>query len=125
MIFPALDPYAQTIKTIVAVALLAAVFYGGWKLKDYQVAAKENKELKAAIKEKQELQNKYDELSGKVLEAVGRNDQIQQKIIERTYKEIEKPIYKECVIPSSGIIIENEQIQQLNKQIVGDKARVE
>lgn len=125
MIFPALEPYAQMIKTIIAVAFLAAVFYGGWKLKDYQVAAKENKELKAAIKEKQELQNKYDELSGKVLEAVGRNDQIQQKIIERTYKEIEKPIYKECVIPSSGIIIENEQIQQLNKQIVGDKARVE
>lgn len=125
MIFPALGPYAQMIKTIIAVAFLVAVFYGGWKLKDYQVAAKENKELKAAIKEKQELQEKYDALSGKVLEAVGRNDQIQQKIIERTYKEVEKPIYKECVIPSSGIIIENEQIQQLNKQIVGDKARVE
>lgn len=125
MMFPALDPYTQMIKTIVAVLFLSLVFFGGWKLKDYQVASKENKELKAAIKEKQELQDKYDTLSGKVLEAVGKNDQIQQKIIERTYKEIEKPIYKECVIPSSGIQIENEQIQQLNKQIVGNKARVE
>lgn len=122
---PSLDPYAQTIKTIIVFLFLSFVFYGGWKLKDYQVSAKENKELKQAIKEKQELQDKYDELSGKVLEAVGKNDQIQQKIIERTYKEIEKPVYKECVIPSSGIQIENEQIQQLNKQIVGDRARVE
>ena len=118
-------PHIQTIKAIVVVLFLALVFYGGWKLKDYQVASKENKELKAAIKQRDELQAKYDKLSERVLLAVGQNDAIQEKIVERTYREIEKPVYKDCILPASGVALENEQRLQLNKQIVGDKARVE
>lgn len=124
-IFAPIAPYAQTIKIVAVVAFLGFVFYGGWKLKDYQVASKENKELKAAIKQRDELQAKYDKLSERVLLAVGQNDAIQEKIVERTYKEIEKPVYKDCVLPASGIALENEQRLQLNKQITGSKARVE
>ena len=40
-----LAPYAQTIKAVFVLVFLAFVFYGGWKLKDYQVANKENKEF--------------------------------------------------------------------------------
>lgn len=124
-IFAPIAPYAQTIKIVAVVVFLGLVFYGGWKLKDYQVAEKENKELKEAIKQRDELQAKYDKLSERVLLAVGQNDAIQEKIVERTYKEIEKPVYKDCVLPASGVALENEQRLQLNKQIVGDKARVE
>lgn len=120
-----LAPYAQTIKAVFVLVFLAFVFYGGWKLKDYQVASKENKELKEAIKQKDELQAKYDKLSERVLLAVGQNDAIQEKIVERTYREIEKPVYKDCILPASGVALENEQRLQLNKQITGNKARVE
>ena len=118
-------PYAQMIKTIFIVAFIAAVFYGGWKLKDYQVANKENKELKEAIKQRDELQAKYDALSERVVGALERNDAVQEKIIERTYREIEKPVYKDCILPASGVQLENEQRQLLNAQIAGDKPRVE
>ena len=118
-------PYAQMIKTIFIVAFIAAVFYGGWKLKDYQVANKENKELKEAIKQRDELQAKYDALSERVVGALERNDAVQEKVIERTYREIEKPVYKDCILPASGVQLENEQRQLLNAQIAGDKPRVE
>ena len=120
-----LTPYMLYIKVGVVIVVLALAFGGGYRLKSLQVAAQENKELKEAIKQRDELQAKYDKLSERVLLAVGQNDAIQEKIVERTYKEIEKPVYKDCVLPASGIALENEQRLQLNKQIVGDKARVE
>ncbi len=121
MIIEYIKLYAMQIKIIVFVLLLGLSFFGGYKLKSTFVAAAESKELKAEIKAKEELQKKYDSLSEKVLAAVGQNDVIHTKTIEKQYKEVEKPVYELCIIPESGILIQNEQIDGFNKQIRGPK----
>ncbi len=47
-------------------------------------------------------------------------DTIQTRTIERFTTEVEKPIYKECIVPSSGIEILNTQVEELNKSIRGE-----
>jgi hypothetical protein len=82
-------------------------------------------DIKEAIKERDELQGKVNELSGKVNDLIIENNKVQERIVERTYKEIEKPIYKECILPKSGVDLRNEQIRELNKSIRGETPRVE
>jgi predicted RND superfamily exporter protein len=113
--------YAMQIKIVVFVLLLGLSFFGGYKLKSTFVEAAESKALKAEIKAKEELQKKYDALSERVLAAVGQNDVVHTKTIEKQYKEVEKPVYELCIIPESGILIQNEQIDAFNKQIRGPK----
>lgn len=113
-------PYLGLIKLIVVIAILGATFYGGYWLKSTMVDAAHARELAAEIKAKETLQKKYDELSLRVLEAVGKNDVIHTRTIEKQYREVEKPVYELCIIPESGILIQNQQRAELNQQIRGD-----
>lgn len=107
------------IKIGVIALVLALTYYGGYKTKSLLVESAENKELKEAIKAKDKLQLKYDALSTKVLEAVGKNTVVNTRTTEKTYREVEKPVYESCVIPASGVEIQNEQVEGLNPQIRG------
>jgi hypothetical protein len=115
-----LTPYIMYIKIGAAVLVVALAFGAGYRLKTMQVAEKENELLKAAIAENERLQKEYNNLSGKVIELAGQNDTIQTRTIERVTTEVEKPIYKECVVPASGIEILNTQVEELNKSIRGE-----
>jgi len=105
-----LTPYIMYIKMGAAILVVALSFGAGYLLKTMQVAEKEN----------ERLQKEYNVLSGKVIELAGQNDTIQTRTIERVTTEVEKPIYKECIIPSSGIEILNTQVEELNKSIRGE-----
>lgn len=109
----------------IIILLIAGIFTAGWKVKSALVDAYELKELKEAIKERDELQDKVNALSGKVNDLIIENNKVQERIVERTYKEIEKPVYKECILPKSGVDLRNEQIRELNKSIRGETPRVE
>lgn len=113
------------VKIGVLVGALALSFFGGWKIKSALVDAYELKDLKEAIEQRDALQSRVNELSGKVNDLIIENNKVQEKIVERTYKEIEKPVYKECILPKSGVDLRNEQIRELNKSIRGEVMRVE
>lgn len=115
-----LTPYMIYIKIGAAVLVVALAFGGGYRLKTMQVAEKENEQLKAAIAENERLQKEYNKMSDKVLQLASQNDVIQTRTIERVTTEVEKPIYKECIVPSSGIEILNSQVEELNKSIRGE-----
>lgn len=121
MIKEYIDLYTTQIKVILFVLLIGGSFFGGFKFKSVLIEASESKELKAEIAARKEAEKKYSELSAKVLESVGKNDVIHTKTIEKQYREVEKPVYELCVIPESGILIQNEQADGFNKQIRGDK----
>lgn len=120
MISQYINLYAMQIKAAIFIILIGLSFFGGYKLKSTFVEAAEAKDLKAAIKAREEAEKKYNELSQKVLESVGKNDVVHTKTIEKQYKEVEKPVYELCIIPESGILIQNDQIDGFNKQIRGD-----
>jgi predicted transcriptional regulator len=115
-----LTPYIMYIKIGAAILVIALSFGAGYRLKTMQVAEKENELLKAAIAENERLQKEYNALSGKVIELAGQNDTIQTRTIERVTTEVEKPVYRECVVPASGIEILNAQVEELNKSIRGE-----
>jgi hypothetical protein len=112
--------YALQIKIITFFILMGISFFSGYKLKSTFVEAAGSRELKAQVEARKEAEKKYNELSEKVLASVGKNDVIHTKTIEKQYREVEKPVYELCIIPESGIIIQNDQIDGFNKQIRGD-----
>lgn len=113
--------YALQIKVIAFLIIIGLSFFSGYKLKSTFVEAAESRDLKAQIEARKEAEKKYNELSEKVLAAVGKNDVVHTKTIEKQYKEVEKPVYELCIIPESGVLIQNEQIDGFNRQIRGDK----
>ena len=122
-----LTPYMPWIKVAVVVLILFSSALFGYKLKGWLVLKEENQRLEQVIEEKDKavkdlaaLQLKYDGLSGQVITFLEKNDAVQEKVIERFYKEVQKPVYTDCLIPNSGILLHNEQVQTLNKQIKGE-----
>lgn len=116
-------PIPLEVRAVILVTIVAGSFFAGWKVKSALVDSYELKDLKEAIKERDELQEKVNQLSGRVNELIIENNKVQERIIERTYREIEKPVYKDCILPSSGVDLRNEQIRDLNRSIRGDTTR--
>jgi len=117
----AIAPYTLLLKILLLAAIVGCSFYAGYKQKSLVVEAAHAKQLQGEIDKREKLQKLYDELSASIVDSTQQNDVVQETIIRRVYVEVEKPVYRECVIPSSGITIQNEQIEQFNKQIRGDK----
>lgn len=127
MILDKLNPYMLYIKIGALLALLGAGIYIGWSWRDYSAVKAEKKELAAAIKAKDEaikakdeLQGRLNELGGAVVELSKRNNVIHTNTITKQYKEIEKPVYEQCIIPSTGVMIKNEAREGYNQQIRGE-----
>ena len=127
MILDKLNPYMLYIKIGALLALFGAGMYVGYSWRDYAAVKAEKKELVEAIKAKDEaikakddLQSRLNNLSGAVVELSKRNNVIHTNTITKQYKEIEKPVYEQCIIPSSGIMIKNEAREGYNQQIQGE-----
>ena len=111
----------KLIPAAIALLLIAASFFAGFK---YSSALEESAKAKIAL-EKQEAINAEAErrhaisldYEKKLQEARDKTKTI-YKTLER---EIEKPIYKECVIPQSGVTRLNESAKEFNEIRSGKK----
>lgn len=123
-----LNPYMLYIKIGALLVLFGLGIYVGYGVRDYAAVKEEKKELVDAIKAKDEailakdqLQGRLNDLGGAVVELSNRNNTIHTNTITKQYKEVEKPVYTECIVPATGVIIKNEARDSYNKQIRGDK----
>ena len=111
----------KLIPAAIALLLIAASFFAGFK---YSSALEESAKAKLVL-EKQEAINAEAErrhvvsldYEKKIQEAKDKAKTI-YKTLER---EIEKPVYKECVIPPSGVTRLNENAKEFNETRSGKK----
>lgn len=105
----------KLVPAIVALLLIAAAFGAGYRYSDAQhekekaeLIIQAQKELQAEIDKKHQLALEYEkklqDLAGKV-----------RTIVKTVEKEVEKPIYKECVLPVTGVSAINSAAKLLNE----------
>lgn len=100
----------------IALALgLALGFGGGMSYQDTKTQA-------AMLEQQQQAEKKANEIAA---EYERRADEIRKQQRERTvtlYKEIEKPIYRDCVLPDSGRMLLDSAISAANSTVRGDSS---
>ena len=106
---------------IIAIAAAGASFYAGFKYSAaLESAAKaqliiDNQELLATeASRRHEISMEYE----KKLQAAKEKSRVVYRTIE---KEIEKPVYKECVVPTTGVKILTDKDEELNRARVDKK----
>lgn len=106
---------------IIAIAAAGASFYAGFKYSAaLESAAKaqliiDNQELLATeASRRHEISMEYE----KKLQAAKEKSRVVYRTIE---KEIEKPVYKECVVPTTGVKILTDKAEELNRARVDKK----
>jgi len=111
-----------------ALLVLAMAFSAGVVTRSIFYKVAENSALKAKIVQAEEQAKQIKEQQAKInqLSAELSRDQAQIKTVTETVTrlqrvEVEKPIYRECVLPLSGIEMQNKQRAELNKLIEGTK----
>lgn len=111
----------RLIPAIIAVALLVASFYAGFK---YSSALEEAEKARLVI-ERQEAVNaeikRLHEVSldyEKKIQEARDKAKVVYKTLER---EIEKPVYKECVIPATGTANLNDSAKTFNEKRASEK----
>lgn len=111
-----IPPWVKVLGILVVVAgiFLSGVNYGKSttiaKYADQSYAA-----LKESVKYERELQGKLMDVSEKLqnaLTAVRTEIEYRDRVITR---EIEKPVYKTCIVPESGVSILNESARRYNE----------
>lgn len=120
------------LKTLIITAIVAVVLVGGLLTKTYYsgyTAGKEACELNAA-KEAKKLEDEYKELlkaeqeknEGLAVQLSEKKEIVTTitKVVTRyVTKEIEKPIYRECIVPDSGVRLRNEAATKYNSSRTG------
>lgn len=118
-----LVPYYGLLKYIGIILFCTSLVYFIYN-KGYSAAEQDNlnKYNASLIKQQQEqmrefvvLSNKYYSISTEYQDFLKTNKDTVKVIHDTRIKEIEKPIYTECVIPISGLQNLNESIGRLNK----------
>lgn len=106
---------------IIALAAAGASFYAGFKYSTaLEAAAKaqliiDNQELLATeASRRHEISMEYE----KKLQAAKEKSRVVYRTIE---KEVEKPVYKECVVPATGVKILTDKAEELNRARVDKK----
>lgn len=99
--------------------LLGSGFYAGkkWTMADW------NKEkvqlLQAQAKADKKKQIEYDDLSGR-LQAALQSVEIVERVVNRNIiREVEKPVYRDCIVPETGTGLINKSTDQLNGTRIG------
>lgn len=104
---------------LVALGVAAALAFGaGWKLRDYQDKADELAETKQRIsaistaleqrtQREQELATRSTDLETE-LQSLRQSKQKTQIIREKEY--VEKPVYRDCVLPADGVRLLNDRV---------------
>lgn len=106
---------------IIALAAAGASFYAGFKYSAaLEAAAKaqliiDNQELLATeASRRHEISMEYE----KKLQAAKEKARVVYRTIE---KEVEKPVYKECIVPTTGVKILTDKAEELNRARVDKK----
>lgn len=107
------------VKVVLTIALLGGYSWWwynlGWKSRDRDALQEKVAQMEAAEKEKKELQDRLDDVSARLQDALS-NVRVETKYIDRVItKEIEKPIYTQCVLPDTGKVILNDNADRLNR----------
>lgn len=106
----------------VKIALVLALLGGyswwwynlGWKTRDREALREKVAQMETAEKERKEIQDRLDDVSDRLQTALS-NVRVETKYIDRVItKEIEKPIYTQCVLPDTGKVILNDNAERLN-----------
>lgn len=118
----------QTILIVAAVALLLGVG-GGWKWRDYQAKADALEAANNALATVKTALVEHDKLSAadaeksktleELLAAMSDTKPEVQIIREKEY--VEKPVYRDCVLPPSGVQLLNGRIA--NRHPAGDTGK--
>ncbi|MBT9159058.1 MAG: hypothetical protein DDT26_00307 [Dehalococcoidia bacterium] len=113
------------VKIIAVLLLIAALFFGGFyygqrfadgehaKARHAELVEKQ-KALDAEIVRRNELQAELNTLS-QTFETFKQT--IKPEVVyvtRRVIEEIEKPVYTQCVVPPSGVLLHNETVDRLN-----------
>jgi predicted HAD superfamily Cof-like phosphohydrolase len=125
-----INPFSQMqiIGMLIAAAVLSAgAFTTGYKVCDYAAVKKElqqqekQKEIEEAnqktIANKEEEYRKVSEKLEVALKELDKKAKVITKIVE---KEIEKPIYRDCVLPTTGVQLINQTATELNSARYGE-----
>lgn len=114
---------AALVSPFVKWALVAALIAGyswfwynqGHNARDRQALQEQVAAQEAADKKRQEVQDRLDDVSERLQNALN-NVRVETRYIDRVItKEIEKPIYRECVVPDTGTTILNDNADRLNR----------
>lgn len=111
------------IPTWIKVAVILAVLAGyswwwydlGYDKRDHQALQEQVEATEKAAKDRQDIQDRLNDVSSKLQDALA-NVRVETKYIDRIItKEIEKPIYTQCVVPDTGKVILNDNADRLNR----------
>lgn len=124
---PTLRPKYAVIKYtaigLFLVGLIGLGFWAGYDYRDLKADREEKKELQAALKalsaeieHNNKLQAELTKISVdyNVLLADKLEPEVRY-VTREVVREIEKPIYSDCVIPASGVQLYNDAVRRLNK----------
>jgi hypothetical protein len=108
---------------LLVVALFGGGAWLGYEYKSGKVAQEKNEQLldeiaakNREIEKRNEVQKELDEVSAEYDE-FKRN--LKPEVVYVTRKvnvEVEKPVYRECVLPDSGVRLHDETVERLNDQ---------
>jgi N-methylhydantoinase A/oxoprolinase/acetone carboxylase beta subunit len=94
--------------------VLSAVYYGGYRYRDL-LAIEEKRELEVKMQKVIDDKNKENyEMSASLEVALAELKKKAKVITKVVEKEIEKPIYRDCVMPPTGVQLLNETARSLN-----------
>jgi len=107
------------VKYLVLAAIVAAYSFfwynQGYKNRDRQALQEQVKAQQLAEKKRQETQKRLDDVSNRLQKAL-ENVRVETHYIDRVItKEIEKPVYKNCVVPDTGSAVLNDNAERLNR----------
>lgn len=120
-----LDIIPMWAKILIVLAILSGTFfYGrhtGWEARDYEVLQEKEDVLEKALADqltlRTELETKRGELrtiSEQLAAALGGQEEVTRYVTRTVTKEIEKPVYRDCVVPSTGVRILRGNVDRLN-----------
>lgn len=101
------------LKAIAGVLVASALFYGGWKLRDLQAKADTADLLKAQAEAISEMEKDRAGREAWLQAESAALRQQKQKIVVK-WREYEKPVYRECVLPADGLQPINQAINAAN-----------
>lgn len=104
-------------------AVLAAGFWSGYNYRDGEAAEDERDALKQSldvislqIQQNNILQTDFTQVSKEYQELLNKRLEPEVRYVTNTVvREIEKPVYSECVVPDSGVRIFNETVERYNQ----------
>ncbi len=111
----------KLIPAAIALLLIAASFFAGFK---YSSALEESAKAKLVLEKQEAINAEAERRHAVSLEYEKKLQEAKDKaktIYKTLEREIEKPIYKECVIPPSGVTRLNDSAKEFNEIRSGKK----